>query len=99
MLSQRLEFGVRAEGLEDLLDAFAGVELGDEELALFLRQLVGRLALHEGGRGEDEFDGFHLLQLRLERLERVDRKARSGDLELRAGGDDAFHVSTVAAQQ
>ena len=81
------------------VEAAFAFELGDEELALFLRQLVGRLALHEGGRGEDEFDGFHLLQLRLERLERVDRKARSGDLELRAGGDGAFHVSTVAAQQ
>ena len=45
------------------------------------------------------FDGFHLLQLRLERLVGVDRKARGGDLELRAGGDGAFHVSTVAAQQ
>ena len=72
------------------VEAALPFELRDEKLTSFLRHFVGGLAVDECGRGEDEFDGLHLLQFSLERLVGVDGKTRCSDLDLRAGGDGAL---------
>ena len=64
--------------------AFA-FQFWDVELAVFLLQFIRGLAGNERGRGENELERFDLLQLRFERLERVNGEARRRDLEFRSG--------------
>lgn len=74
------------------VEAALAFELGDEKLALFLRQFVSRLAMEESGSGEDELNGVHLFQLCLERFIGVDGETGSRDLELGTGSDGAFQI-------
>lgn len=74
--------------------AALALSLGDMELTLLFFDLVAGLVGHKGWRGEDEFKGVDALQFPLQRHVGVDRKARSGDLQLRARLERTFEIFT-----
>ena len=70
------------------------VGVGNVKLPPFLANPVGGLSGREGRGGEDELQGFYLLQLRLQCLVGVHREAGGGNFQAGARLDGLFEVVT-----
>ena len=74
------------------IEAALAFQLWNVELAMLLFQAVHHFAGDEGGRSENELEGFDFFQLGLQGFESVDRETRRRDLELRSWRDLLFQV-------
>src|SRR5262249_4829601 len=66
--------------------------LRNEALLALFAQPISHLVRHEGWRREDELQALNLSQLRLQRLERIDRERGRSDLETRPPVDGGLEV-------